>query len=494
MTRSNLGKELDRFAAEVSEEGNKQDPPKSTYDVYARVSPHLDKPTHLDPYIRTLDKAILEGGVDWTFSAPPQHGKTFATEHAFIFSGIIQAMRRANGDRAEAPSHAYSTFADDRARQILNETQALAFEAGLNPQTRDGELRFEGGTRIKFTGTNAGTLTGWPIRARSLHVVDDPIGARKDALSPVKRQSLRDWFQGVAFTRRHPGASCVVMMARWTTDDLIGWLVQEKGWPFIRLAAICDDVGDPNGREIGEPLWDKRPLSWYAEQGHQKDAITWASLWQGRPRNEGDALFEPALYYDALPLDAGPFQTAYGCDLAYTEKTRADYSVLLRGRWYLWSQALYLTGCWRKQWQADKFSALMRTQVVLEPGPVLWHGAQAEKGTAQLIQTQIPSFRFVSAQGRGDPYARAIPVAEQLWNEPHRKVFVPRVAAWSKAFTDELEEFTGMGGQHDDQVMSLASLAENFLRGARGGNDRDLRRNMATRYGSGLRGRDRSDD
>src|SRR5688572_18118584 len=220
MSRSNLRKELDAFVTETLETTNKAQPPKSTFDVYARVSPHLDPPHHMRPYIEALDRAILYGGVDFCFSGPPQHGKTLATEHAFIFSGMLQAIRRANGDRSEAPSHAYSTFADDRARQILNETQALAFEAGLDPHTRDGELSFEGGTRIKFTGTNAGTLTGWPIRAKSLHVVDDPIGARKDAISAVKRQALRDWFHGVAFTRRHPGASCVIMMARWTQDDL----------------------------------------------------------------------------------------------------------------------------------------------------------------------------------------------------------------------------------------------------------------------------------
>jgi len=494
MTRSNLGKEFESFVAEISEATNKQDPPKSTYDIYRRVSPHLDEPRHLDPYIKKLDEAILKGGVDIAFSAPPQHGKTLATEHAFIFSAIVQAERKAQGDRGEAPSHAYSTFADDRARQILNETMVLAFEAGLEPRSRDGELSFTGGTRIKFTGTNAGTLTGWPIRARSLHVVDDPIGARKDALSPVKRQSLRDWFQGVAFTRRHPGASCVIMMARWTQDDLIGWVTQERGWPFIRLPAICDAADDPIGRAIGEPLWSKRPLEWYAAQGHQRDAITWASLWQGRPRNEGDALFEPTQFYDELPADE-PFVTGYGCDLAYTEKTRADYSVLIRGRWYLWRNELYVTDVWRRQWQADKFNALMRAQVHTEPGPVIWHVGGGEKIAARVIQSlSIPSLRYVTAQGLGDPYARAWPVAEQLWNEPHRKIFVRANRDWTANFQNEVEEFTGAGGQHDDQVMALASLADNFLKGYAGdGADRERRRGMAQRYGRSVRGRERED-
>ena len=88
--KSNLRKELENFAANLSSEATQAKPPTSIYDVMARLSPHLMPPVHFDPYVRALDKAILEGGVDLAFHGPPQHGKTEIAKHAYIFAAIVR--------------------------------------------------------------------------------------------------------------------------------------------------------------------------------------------------------------------------------------------------------------------------------------------------------------------------------------------------------------------------------------------------------------------
>lgn len=487
MTRSNLGKVLDRHQAEATDELVKREPPKSIYDVIAWLSPHLKPPVWLDPYIRALEKAILEGGVDLCFHGPPQHSKTEVAKHAFIFAALVRPGKK----------HAYSAFSATRAEEIVSEIKELATLAGLNPRSHEGFLRLEGGTTIRASGAGTGQLTGYPLVRGSLHIIDDPIKDEVEAASPVIRERRWNWLIKVAESRRHPGSSSVLMMARWHQDDLTARAVNILGWPYIRLAAICDSDDDPIGRKRGEALAPfLHPAAVLLKKRELYGINAFESLWQGNPRAEGDALFEPPTFYDALP--DGPFRVGYGCDLAYKDTNRADWSVLLQGRWYFEQQALYITKMWRHQWQAPRFNALMRTQVLLEPGPVIFMGAPAEEGTASLVREHLPSFRFVAAQALGNKYARAVPVAEQLWNAPNFRCLVPsgkrpdgtiEAPRWLEPFLKEVAAFTGEGDAHDDIVDALAALAHNFIKGARMGDDRERLLAMARRYGATIRGR-----
>jgi predicted phage terminase large subunit-like protein len=459
VSKSEIKRILEREQRSIQAERTKFSPPTSTYDVIARCSPTLEKPVHLDPYVQVLDAAITGGDVKCVFAAPPQHGKTLSAAHALIFAAMYDAQHRPKDPRW----HAYSTFSFDRARQIRNDVMRLAFEAGLDPHGTQDLLELAGGTKIKFGGTSAGSLTGFKVNG--LHVIDDPIKDRKEANSPVIRDDRWNWFVEVAGTRMHPGSSVLLMMTRWHMDDLSGRVVKNEKWPYLRIPAICDDADDACGREIGAALWpSQRPLEWLKEKSEYRSPMTWAAMYQGLPRPMGDALFDVSHvhYYDALPTTAG-YRIGYGADLAYTEKTRADWSVLLQGRMY--GQDLYLTKILKKQCQADKFTALMRAWVDVpsERGDILWFGSTTEKGIAQLIRSQggIPSFHF--KQATEDKYVRATPTAEHLWNQD--RVFLPRNAPWVPEFEDEVCGFSGMGDAVDDQVDAFAALGSLFLRG-----------------------------
>ncbi len=484
MSKNSVQKVVARHQSEISSGENREAPPTSIYDVMAKLSPHLTKPVHFDPYVRSLDRAILEGGVELCFHGPPQHGKTEISKHAYIFAAIVKPGR----------THAYTSFSDDRAQYIMGQIVTLAQLAGLNPRTKDGILFLDGGTAIKFGGCGTGALTGWPLPAGSLHIIDDPIKDRVEANSPTIRERRWDWMIEVAESRKHPGASTVVMMARWHLDDLSGRCHDRLGWEYIRIPAICDSADDPIGRKIGEALFSQlHPIEVLLRRRAQ-EPIKFEGLYQGNPREIGDALFGPPTFYDSLPEKGEPYVTAYGADLAYTEKTRADWSVLIRGRRYLWSGFVYLTGVWRKQWQADKFNALMRTHIQMELGRCIWFCASAELGTAQLIRGTLPSFTGILAQGRGDPYARALPVAEQGWNEPNQKILIPRLAGWKEAFVKEVADFTGVEDAHDDQVAALAGLWHALGNFESSEDFSAFNKQLAARYGRGLRGRDRNDE
>lgn len=440
----------------------------SLADVYRICSPHLDPPDHLGPYVQALEACALGGDpVELTFHAPPQHGKSEAAKHALIFAAIVRPGLR----------HAYATYNSERATKVRNEVARLALEAGLDPHTADGYLYLAGGTEIRFVGRGT-ALTGSPVDG--MIIVDDILKDRAEALSPTIRDTCWDWFVDVAQTRRHPGSSAIVMNTRWSLDDLIGRLTQRWQWSFCRLAAECDSDDDPLGRALGEALWPaKRPSEWL--QQHKRSPLTWASMYQGRPRPQGDALFQEPTYYDVLPPHRG-YRTLYGTDLAYTGKTRADWSVLIRGRLYQ-DGNLYITDVVRDQVQADVFTARMAAKVEIEPGPVLWFGNTIERGMAPLVQQQVKQFYCLLAAQ--DKYVRALPTAEKLWNPG--KILVPRGRTWTNEFVQEITEFTGQEDPHDDQVDALAALGHLAIHGGMSAGVGELNRDLRKAMRGGLR-------
>ena len=97
-------------------------------------------------------------------------------------------------------------------------------------------------------------------------IIDDPIKDRKEADSKVYRDAVWDWWTDVAATRLAPGAQVVLVLTRWSDDDLAGRLVAaEDGdiWRVLNIPAQADHdpnkgETDPLGREPGEYMVSAR--------------------------------------------------------------------------------------------------------------------------------------------------------------------------------------------------------------------------------------------
>lgn len=90
-------------------------------------------------------------------------------------------------------------------------------------------------------------------------IIDDPFKDHKDAMSKLKRKTVRDWFQYVLLTRLYQDAWVILTQTRWHEDDLTGWLMKEypDDWTVINLPAIATKA-DITGRKIGEALWEPK--------------------------------------------------------------------------------------------------------------------------------------------------------------------------------------------------------------------------------------------
>lgn len=139
---------------------------------------------------------------------------------------------------------------------------------------------------------------GSPIgRGADLLVVDDPIKSYADAMSPLIRKRVKDWWTGTMVSRIEPGGAVILIMARWHQDDLAGFLLDEEPdeWQELRLPAVADADDDPLGRDIGEPLWPERFDRDELDRRHRSTSLSlgeavWLAQYQQSPTTPGGGM------------------------------------------------------------------------------------------------------------------------------------------------------------------------------------------------------------
>lgn len=382
-------------------------------------------------------------------AAPPQHGKTKLTE-----CGLVKVIKTCHG-----LSHAYATYAQTVTDRVEAETRRLAEAAGIEIRgTREDWWIPETKSRIRWTSIG-GSLTGDPVSG--LLVVDDPFRDFAQARSQVERQRRWDWMVQVAIRRCHPGAWLVEMATRWTDDDITARMIDLWGVDYLNIQAICENGHDGTGRALGDPLWEQRPIE-FLELQRQSDPVAFEGQYQGRPRKIGDALFGDATRYDELPDTRIGYRDADGADLAYSESTAADWSVLLRGRRI--GDKLYLTGCIRKHEEATRFLETLQEQQRIRQCPIRWyHGGGGELGVCTLFRRDVSALR--GYQASADKIVRSAG-ARKAWNLGNILVpgpDSPHYGPWVNALLQEVGVFSGIADAHDDQVDALSALYDELF-------------------------------
>lgn len=444
--------ELRQLRKAEEQEAKKEAPPEETFtdgeallDFQEETSSHLIRPTHFKCYLARVERAV-GGGLRVVFAAPPQHGKSQCTLHGLAFVCKKHPTKR----------HAYITYNQQRAERVAKEFKRILARAGIEVDGTLDCLQLPGGGQVLFTSIEGG-ITGEPVDG--IAIIDDPFKNVTEANSAARRELVDDCYRSAIETRVHPGASILLLATRWHPEDLSGVLIRE-GWEYINLPAIAENDNDPNGREIGEALF---PALWPIEELEKKREkvldFTWAALYQGRPRPKGGTIFHEPTFYTELPV---VYQAAFGVDLAYTESTKADWSICLE----LWraqgddgEPLFYVKHVERKQVEAPDFAKVLKRLHKAKPRlRMLWRASGTEKGSADFMRRQGIPLRVVAPPG--DKIV-ASQDAAAAWNAG--RILVPDVEAfpeaesWLQAFLSILANFTGSGKEHDDDVDALAN-------------------------------------
>jgi predicted phage terminase large subunit-like protein len=427
-------------------------------DFVPRVSPSWERPEHLAPITRLFERAMHDP-VFALVSVPPQHGKTETIMHGVAWTLL----------RDPHITFAYASYAARFAESKSKIGRGYVLKSGIalrDDSASAHEWRTVAGGGMIATGIG-GPLTGHGVQRL---VIDDPHKNRAEAESLVMRDNVFDWCTSTAFTRLHPSASVFVVHTRWHEDDLIGRLsggryaerLRELGIAFevVNLPAIADREG--LGRSVGDALWPaRRPLDFLhrqrALQGGE-NGYDWLSLYQGRPRPPGGAVFHDVHFYDHAP---DTYRIGIGFDMAYTVKTRADYScaVVLAesdGRYFVLDVR-------RMQCEAPRFAAELKQLKARYPGArMMMYGSTTELGAIDLLANEsgLPA---TGQLARADKFVRAQPLAA-AWNSG--RVFVPHESPWLNSYVSEMASFTGADDPHDDQVDASAAAYDLLSAGA----------------------------
>jgi predicted phage terminase large subunit-like protein len=387
------------------------------------------QPLHLKPLLDALEAIQRGESVRLVCHTPPRGGKTET-----LLAAVSWWL-------AAHPSWevAYCSYNATQARSKAIKARDWAKAMGINV-VRDTVVEWrtpEGGGCIA-RGVGEG-ITGQGV---DIAIVDDPVKDRQEAESALKRQRALDWFNEALFTRRNPGArpqSIIVNMARWHPDDLAGTLVKQ-GWRYVCLPAI-----DDAGRSFWPELW---PVPKLEEVRAQLGPYSFESLYQGRPRPRGGAVFGDPWVYETAPTS---YRVGMGLDLAYSKKTSSDWSVLVVMA--LHEGHFYVLDVVRSQARAPEFAEVVKRYRTRYPGARMrWYGAGTEMGVADFLRPSLPFLEFLPATA--DKFMRAQKYAA-AWNAG--KVLLPEQSeahpvTWLDRFVDEHVNFTGVADAHDDIV------------------------------------------
>lgn len=407
-------------------------------------------------------------------SVPPRHGKSTITSELFPawFLGRNPDKRIIACSYAASLAHTFSR----KARNLIagRDFAALFGARGLPSHltlhrdashadrpyavelARDSRSvgTWDLGTPHRGGYTSAGV--GGSITGKGAHVllIDDPVKGAKEAASATIQDAIWEWYLSDAYTRLEENGAVVIIMTRWTEDDLAGRLLQAAKddpeadqWVELRLPALAEEA-DPLGRAEGEALWpEKYPVTRLLQIARAIFARAFAALYQQRPVPATGNMFPAGCFpiVDAAPV--GIPRVRYW-DKAGTEGGGAYSAGTLMSRGY--DGTYYIEDVVRGQWGSTRRNDVMRQTALLDGvGTHVWIEQEPGSGgkeSAEISVKLLAGFVVYIERVTGDKETRATPLSAQAGAGNVKLVR----GVWNKDFLGEAVMFPG--SKYKDQI------------------------------------------
>ncbi len=273
--------------------------------------------------------------------APPQHGKSRVAAELFpawllgINPNLKIIVATYTFDLAKKRNVSIQRILNSPIyRQIFPGTR---LRSGNNPV--EGEksangfeiVRRKGG--IRFVGVG-GSLTGF---SADIGIIDDPYKDMAQARSKVQNETVIEWYNSVFRTRMSKVSGVILMLTRWTIDDLAGRCASNDDWTEIKYPAINEE-----GKALVPGL---HPISQLLRRKSELPVAIWEAMYQQNPIVQGGNIIrdEWLQYYSILPEHIEKVFITGDTALKATE--HADFSVF--SVWGVKENQLYWLDMWR---------------------------------------------------------------------------------------------------------------------------------------------------
>lgn len=396
-------------------------------------------------YIRMYLDKVTSGEIKrLMLFVPPRHGKS---EQVTIRYPVWRMEREPH---LRVIVGAYNQFLANKFARAARRIALTRLNIREDRKAVDDWETEEGGG-YRAVGVGAG-ITG---QGGHIVIIDDPVKSREEANSPTYRERVWDWYTNDLYTRLEPGASIVLIMTRWHTEDLAGRILANEGgpeWTVITLPALAEE-SDPLGREVGKALCPERynetALADIREVVGSRD---FSALYQQRPYPAEGALFKRDWFQIVDEYPRGIPMVRFW-DMAATLPGRGkdpSYTVglmMAKGR----DNTLYITDVRRTRDTPLNIKRLVRQTAELDgygvPAAIEHEGGSSGKAVIDdYIRTVLFGYSCYGVYPKGDKVERARPLSAMA---EAGNVKLVR-GEWNRAFLDEIEAFPF--GAHEDQV------------------------------------------
>lgn len=458
--------------------------PMPKWDTPGELAQGLDPKTVQTKTMDLIDEALV-----WAWNTPdarllltvpPQAGKSQRATRRFSEWVLSQnpdtriTVCSYNTDTARRWGR---TIRDD----INEHGDALGGLVVRHDVSSQSEWQLEGRTGGVFTAGVGSSLTGRPSE---LMIIDDPVKGREEADSARYQERNWDWFREVAMTRLAPGAPVVIIMTRWSADDLGGMVLKpENGgaeWRVLNIPAQADhrpELGetDPLGREPGEFMVTTRGMSAAQWERRKRDTgpRSWAALYQGRPAPDEGGIF-PRDWdtYDAPLWQERPdgsrwvpgvggredHELAMSWDLTFSDTKGSDYVV---GQvWLRVNQDMYLLDMVRARLNFTATCDAIEAMRAKWPQAIQTYVENKANGPAVINALQRRVVGLVPIEPQGSKIARASAVSPLAFSK-NIKLPVAELLPNVEDLREELVNFPA--SKHDDTVDALSQAVNQML-------------------------------
>ena len=209
-------------------------------DFYKEDRPYLkDMCYQLQNFYEGKEKVLV-------INLPPRHGKSrTATLFVEWVFGINPQLKVMTGSYNETLS---TTFAKQVRDTILEEkSQGILSYCDIFPNTKikrgessASKWALDGSQQTNYLATSPkGTATGFGC---NLMIIDDLIKSSAEAFNENILLQHQDWFNNTMLSRTENGFKLIIIMTRWATNDLAGYILsQYKNVRHINYKAVQDD-------------------------------------------------------------------------------------------------------------------------------------------------------------------------------------------------------------------------------------------------------------
>jgi predicted phage terminase large subunit-like protein len=300
-----------------------------------------------------------------------------------------------------------------------------------------------------------GTLTG---RGGNMIIIDDPLKPA-DAMSDAARARHIEWYSTTLISRldNKEEDAIVVVMQRLHEGDLVGHLLQERGWKHLSLPAIAETEqqieigpGQYHTREIGDLLHPGRESREVLESIKRgMGSATFAAQYQQSPVPPGGNMIDWTWFRWYEPNNTRKFdEIVISWDTAMKATELSDYSV--GTVWGLWCEFYYLIDLIRvrldypalRRKVMEEFYQWGKPTILIE---------DAGSGTSLIQDLKDRSISAIAIRPEGDKVVR---MSAQSAKIEAGEVLLPKHARWIDDLRTEMLAFPN--GMHDDQVDSIS--------------------------------------